>query len=67
MADRIARRLDAIDAATDIHDLDVPGFGLHELKGDRAGTWSIRVSGNFRITFSFESGDATGLDLADYH
>lgn len=56
-----------IDAAVTVNDLNLPGFGLHELKGARVGTWSVWVSGNWRVTFRFESGDAYDLDLEDYH
>ncbi len=44
-----------------------PGWRVHQLKGDRAGTWSISVSGNWRITFDVQDGEITGLDLEDYH
>jgi proteic killer suppression protein len=45
----------------------VPGFDLHELKGNRAGEWSISVTGNYRMIFKFEDGDAFDVDLEDYH
>ena len=67
LADKITRRLDAIDAAAQVTDLNLPGFNLHELKGDRKGTWSITVSGNWRITFEFRDGDAYIVDFEDYH
>jgi proteic killer suppression protein len=67
LAKRIRIRLDVIDAATSIRDIDLPGFRLHELKGSRAGTWSVWVSGNWRITFEFKSGDAHDVGLEDYH
>lgn len=44
-----------------------PGWRIHQLVGDRAGTWSISVSGNRRITFNIEGGDIVDLDLEDYH
>jgi proteic killer suppression protein len=66
-ADKIQRRLDAIDATLDVNELRLPGFNLHELKGDRKGTWSITVTGNWRITFRFENGDASDIDYEDYH
>jgi proteic killer suppression protein len=44
-----------------------PGWRVHRLSGDRAGTWSISVSGNWRITFRIESGEIRDLDLEDYH
>ena len=64
---RLKRRLDALDAATAAADLDLPGFDLHQLKGDRRGTWSVKVSGNWRVTFTFKDGDAYDVDLEDYH
>jgi len=67
LASRIRIRLDAIAAAAVVTDLDLPGFKLHELKGDRKGTWSIWVNGNWRITFTFVDGDATDVNLEDYH
>jgi toxin HigB-1 len=67
LADKITRRLDAIDSAVQVTDLSLPGFNLHELKGGRKGTWSITVSGNWRITFEFTGGDAYIVDFEDYH
>jgi toxin HigB-1 len=67
LAKRIRVRLEAIDSATVIDDLRLPGYNLHELMGDRKGTWSIRISGNWRITFTFAENDAHDLDFEDYH
>lgn len=64
---RITLILDAIDAAEQVNELDLPGFRLHRLKGDKRNLWSVRVSANWRITFEFENGDAYILDLEDYH
>ncbi len=47
--------------------MDVPGYRLHELKGDREGTWSVFVNGNWRITFEFANGNARVVDYEDYH
>ena len=66
-ATRITLMLDAIDAAEKVKELDLPGFRLHRLKGDKRNLWSVRVSGNWRITFEFENGDAYITDLEDYH
>lgn len=66
-APRIILTLDAIDAAEQVAELDIPGFRLHRLKGDKRNLWSVRVSANWRITFEFENGDAYILDLEDYH
>jgi proteic killer suppression protein len=45
----------------------LPGLVLHELAGQRKGTWTVRVSGNWRITFTFDGVDACDVDLEDYH
>ena len=44
-----------------------PGWRIHQLSGDRRGTWSISVSGNWRITFDVERNEIANLDLEDYH
>ena len=44
-----------------------PGYRLHPLKGDMAGLWSVRVSGNWRVVFRFEDNEAVDVDLVDYH
>ncbi len=64
---RLERRLSALDAATEAADMNVPGFGLHQLKGGRRGAWALKVSGNWRLTFTFKEGDAYDVDLEDYH
>jgi proteic killer suppression protein len=48
-------------------DMDLPGLHLHELKGQRRGTWSVRVTSNWRITFRFQGNDAHSVNLEDYH
>jgi toxin HigB-1 len=45
----------------------LPGYRLHQLKGDRKGSWSVWVSGNYRVTFDIEGEDATNVDFVDYH
>ena len=64
---RLNRRLDDLDAATTPDDLRIPGYRLHLLTGERAGYWSIRVSGNWRLVFRFRDGEAVDVDLVDYH
>ena len=66
-ADKIIRMLARPDEATRPEHLDLPGFRLHSLRGDLAGYWSITVRANWRIIFRFEQGDATDVDLVDYH
>ena len=65
---RVRRVITARSLAADVESiLSPPGWRIHQLTGDRAGTWSISVSGNWRITFEIEDSDITGLDLEDYH
>lgn len=64
---RIERLLDRLDAAAKPEDMSIPGFRFHRLTGDRKGSYSVTVTGNWRITFRFEGEDAFDLNLEDYH
>jgi proteic killer suppression protein len=66
-AKRLRMQLAALDTATVIADMDVPGFRLHRLKGALQARWSMSVSGNWRVTFEFRDGNAYLLDYEDYH
>jgi proteic killer suppression protein len=66
-ANRLRMQLAALDTAQTIDDMDVPGFRLHPLKGDRTGLWSITVNGNWRVTFEFIEGHAHIVNYEDYH
>jgi len=66
-AKKLRMQLSALDTAQVIDDLSLPGYRLHPLHGDRAGTWSITVNGNWRLTFEFCSGDVFILNYEDYH
>ncbi|HET7313246.1 type II toxin-antitoxin system RelE/ParE family toxin [Salinisphaera sp.] len=66
-AKRLRMQLIALDTATAIEDMDIPGFKLHLLKGSNEGRWSIWVNGNWRVTFEFQEGNAFVLDYEDYH
>ena len=66
-AKRIRLILARLNAATCPQDMNLPGLVLHELVGQRQGTWSVRVSGNWRITFTFNGVDAENVNLEDYH
>ena len=64
---RLRLQLAALDTAQVIDDMDIPGFGLHPLKGKLKGRWSIWVNGNWRLTFEFRDGNVYVLDYEDYH
>lgn len=64
---KIERILARLDEATEPAHMDLPGFRLHPLKGDRAGYWAVSVSGNWRIVFRFDGVHARDVDLVDYH
>jgi len=60
-------RLTALNTATCIEDMDLPGFRLHPLKGNRKGLWTIDVSKNWCMVFKFEGGNAYLVNYEDYH
>ena len=64
---RLRLQLSALDTALSVEDLNIPGFGLHALKGKLKGRWSIWVNGNWRLTFEFKDGNVFVLDYEDYH
>lgn len=64
-ARKIVQILAVLHTSTEPVGMDLPGFRLHELKGDRKRQWA--VSGNWRIVFEFCGEDATNVDLVDYH
>ena len=69
-ADQVKRIEDVLahlDMAAKPSDVDLPGYRLHRLKGDLKDAWSISISGNWRVIFRFDNGDAFDVDLVDYH
>jgi toxin HigB-1 len=66
-AARIRKILALLETAETLEDMDLPGLGLHPLKGNRKGAWAVKVSGNWRITFKIQSGDAFDVNYEDYH
>ena len=68
LAGRVRRILTALQTVQDVERLNgPPGWRVHQLTGDRAGTWSTSASGNWRVTFTVEHGEVCDLDLEDYH
>jgi proteic killer suppression protein len=59
--------LTALNLAEKPKDMGFHAWGLHELKGNLAGHWSVKVNGNWRMTFRFEGKDAILVDYQDYH
>ena len=66
-AQKLGDILDRLDAAMCVEDMNFPGSHLHPLKGKKRGYWSIHVSGNWRIIFQFQDGDAFEVNYLDYH
>ncbi len=64
---RIQLILSRLHASTSPQDMDLPGLRLHKLTGKRKETWSVSVSGNWRITFEFDGKDAIAVNYEDYH
>jgi proteic killer suppression protein len=59
--------LGRLNVATSPQDMNLPGLGLHALQGPRKGTWSVTVSGNWRVTFRFVAPNVLAVDYEDYH
>ena len=66
-AERLRLILGRLHASAESKDMNLPGLYLHPQGGKRKGVWSVRVSGNWRVTFRFEGKDAADVDYEDYH
>lgn len=65
---RLVRKLQMLDAAGELADLRVPPSNhLEKVSGDRAGHCSIRVTDQWRLVFTWEGGEASNVELTDYH
>jgi proteic killer suppression protein len=67
LIDKLRQMLSRLEDGPLPQALNLPGWKLHQLKGDMAGVWSVWVTGNLRLTFEIEGEDATNVDLIDYH
>lgn len=65
--ERIENVLLVLNQAQTPEEMDLPGFRLHPLKGDRKGFWAVTVRANWRIVFRIVDGQACDVDLVDYH
>ena len=66
-ADRLRLILGRLNVATGARDMHLPGLDLHELRGPRKGTWAVKVSGNWRVTFTCAERDVVRVGYEDYH
>lgn len=66
-ASKLSRLLARLDSAKTPNDMNLPGWGLHPLTGKLDGHWSVKVNGNWRMTFKIENGHAEIVDYQDYH
>ncbi len=64
---RLQLILGRLNASTSAEDMNLPGLYLHKLSGNRSKYWSVRVSGNWRVTFRFNGVHAEVVDYEDYH
>jgi proteic killer suppression protein len=68
LVEKVEEILHAIEQARRVEEVGLfPGWRLHPLKGDRAGEWSVWVTGNYRLTFRPDGEDVRDIDLEDYH
>ena len=66
-AARLRLQLAKLDASKNHKDMDLSGWKLHSLTGNLKNHWAVRVNGNWRMTFTFDNGDAILVDYQDYH
>lgn len=66
-APRLAAMLRRLNETTNSQGMNLPGWGLHALKGELKGHFSVQVSGNWRMTFAFDGADAVLVNYQDYH
>ena len=66
-AERLRLILGRLNVSAGAGDMDLPGLDLHQLRGSRRGTWAVKVSGNWRVTFAFAGKDVEQVDYEDYH
>ena len=66
-AKKLSRQLETLENSKKPEDMKMPGWDLHPLQGNLSGHWSVKVSGNWRLTFVFEGNDAILVDYQDYH
>jgi toxin HigB-1 len=64
---RLALQLDVLDDAIGVEDMRFPGWKCHALRDELEGFWAVSVSGNWRLTFTFEGKNAVLVDYQDYH
>lgn len=64
---KIRQILALLNTSREPADMNLPGFRLHPLKGERQGQWAVSVTGNLRVVFEFDGENATNVDLVDYH
>jgi toxin HigB-1 len=67
LAAKLRRMLLRLNDGPLLEAMALPGYRLHQLKGDCKGNWSVWVSGNYRLVFDIEGDDATNVDFEDYH
>ena len=65
--EKLKNILAVLNRARSPEDMNLPGFRLHRLKGNRKDFWAATVRANWRVIFRFEQGDAHDVDLIDYH
>ena len=66
-AAKLIDRMAVLNRATSPNGMNLPGWNLHQLHGELAGHWAVKVNGNWRLTFRFEGQDAVLVDYRDYH
>jgi toxin HigB-1 len=65
--ERLRLILGRLNVSTSAHDMNLPSLDLHQPRGPRKGTWAVKVSGNWRVTFAFAGKHVEKVNYEDYH
>jgi proteic killer suppression protein len=63
---KCVRILQSLEVATQPEEMNLAGYRFHRLRGSPQ-RWSVRVTGNYRITFAWSGENAEEVDFEDYH
>lgn len=66
-ANKLNILLTTLNIASEVSEMDMPGWNLHKLQGDLSEHWSVKVNANWRLTFKFQNGNAEIVNYQDYH
>jgi proteic killer suppression protein len=64
---KILERMDVLEVAESLKDLNIPGYNFHKLSNRKPPCWTIHVNGPWCITFNWKDGEAIDVNFENYH